>query len=211
MSLFAGYAAWIAGLRDWLVVKQYTDTQIALFLKLAQIRLNTELASYRMEAVAPFTTNTIGAPIDIESIVPDFNRIRLIEYPGVGSLTSMAINEIVDKLNADTELTGEPTHYCIDAGKLYLYPRPNAIVQCKLYYYVTVAPIDEDVDDNIFTDYHSDLLLYAASLEAAPYMAEDERIPVWEAKYNNALANGNDLHKRIKMGSTPLQREFRSI
>lgn len=211
MKLFEGYAEWLTGLRDWLAVKQYSDTQIDMFLKLAQLRLNTELASYRMEAKAPFNTNTLGLPIEIDSIVQDFNRIRLVEYPGVGALKVMAINEIVDKRNESSDTFGTPTHYCIDAGKLYFYPNPNVIAQCQLYYYIEVEPIDEDNDNNVFTDYHSDLLLYAASLEAAPYMAEDERIPVWEAKYANALANGNELHKRIKMGSTPLTREFRSI
>jgi hypothetical protein len=204
MTLFANYAAWIVGLKDWLSVADYTDNQVAMFLSLAQLRLNRELMSYEMEgAVTPTVSST---PLQIHSSVQDFNKIRLVSYPGVGSLSVMAINEMKTQLEVDPS-PGTPSYYCIDAGKLYLYPKPSDYTMVDFLYYKQIPLLSSTRDTNVFSIYHSDLLLFAASLEAAPYMESDDRIPVWQDKYAQALEAYSTVSKKIKMGSTPLKRE----
>jgi hypothetical protein len=72
-----------------------------------------------------------------------------------------------------------------------------------------VPRISENRDSNIFTEYHSDALLYAACLEAASYMVEDERIPTWQSAYVGAVKGANIEPGDIKKGSTPLVRRVR--
>jgi len=43
MALYSNYAAWIAGVKDWLDADHLTDAQIGAFLGLAQARLDREL------------------------------------------------------------------------------------------------------------------------------------------------------------------------
>ena len=202
--LFPTYQAWIEGVRGWIVAYDFTDEQIEQFLALAQIRLNRELKSYRMEKHVD-----IPISVDLDDAVPDFNKVRNVGWPGVGSLRVLAVNEYYDRLQENPD-PGTPTHYCIDAGRLLFYPVPTAEVDVSFDYYQMVEPIGPDRDSNIFTQYHSDALLYAACLEAASYMAEDERIPTWQASYVGAVKGANIESDVIKKGSTPLVREFKS-
>lgn len=206
MSFPTKYRGWITYIKDWLSADEYSDAQIASFIDLAHVRLNREMSSYGMEAsiLLPVTT-----PFVITDLVPDFNKIRLVSTPGAGSIDVAAINEIKNLLVNDSG-GGEPTHYCIDAGKLYTYPAMVA-GNMEIFYYRRVPALSADppVDSNVFTVDHPDALLFAALMEAAPYMQEDDRIPVWENKYTVALATGNFVSDRIKKGSTPLKRDVR--
>jgi hypothetical protein len=86
---------------------------------------------------------------------------------------------------------------------------PASSVIIHFAYYQMVPPISDTRDDNIFTTYHSDALLYGACLEAASYMVEDERIPVWENKYVAAVKGNNIDPSNVKKGSTPLVRRVK--
>jgi hypothetical protein len=50
-------------------------------------------------------------------------------------------------------------------------------------YYARPVPLGADNPTNWFTENAQDLLMFGALCEAAPYMANDARIPVWEAKF----------------------------
>jgi hypothetical protein len=193
-QLFATYADWINGIRDWIVAAEFTDAQIQQFLALAQVRLNRDLMSYPMEKKDTFVIISTD-PIDLKAEISDFNKVRLVRYPGVGSLEAIPINDMVNKLEMDLS-TGTPKYYSVDAGELTV----------TVHYYQMVSPIEPGTDTNIFTDYHSDCLLYATLLEAAGFMSEDERIPVWEKNYVASVQASNIDPSNVKKGSTPLVR-----
>lgn len=212
MAFPTTYSGWITYVRDWLAADEYSEAQIASFLDLAQLRLNKEMESYGMEAVAPITV-VDSLPITIISVVPDFNKVRLVSIPGIGPLDVMAINEIKKKL--ETQNTdGQPaSHYCIDAGLLYTYPKVSDGTIDFFYYkeipLMSKAPLPV-VDSNVFSTKYQDALLYAALLAAAPYMKDEESMGVWSEAYVAALATANNAAKHIKMGSTPLKREIKT-
>jgi len=47
------------------------------------------------------------------------------------------------------------------------------------------------------TEYAPDALLYAALLEAQPFLKQDDRIPTWQGMYDRAVQalSGDDLKK----------------
>jgi hypothetical protein len=203
-------AGWISYVRDYLNADEYTDTQIQAFLDLAQNRLNKEMQSFGMEADIRILIDLsmVGIPIPMLTIVPDFNKIRLVSVVDVGPLDVAAINEM-KKYQEQGDNTGNPCHYTIDANKLYIYPGVAENNSIDVFYYVNVPLLETSiVETNVFSVKHPDALLYAACLEAAAYMVEDERIPVWENKYANALIVANTEPSQIKMGSTPLVRKM---
>ena len=209
MAFPTTYSGWITYIRDWLAADEYSDAQIASFLDLAQLRLNREMESYGMEAVATITVLDLD-PIDITAVIADFNKVRLVSVPGIGPLTSMAINEI--KRELETKNTdGNPAQYfCIDAGKLYTYPKMSDGTIDLFYYrlipYMSKTPA---VDSNVFSTKYQDALLYAGLLAAAPYMKDTEFMSVWSEAYAAALITANNDAKHIKLGSTPLKREVK--
>lgn len=208
MAFPTTYNGWLAYLRDWLSADEYSDAQLASFLDLAQLRLNREMSSYGMEADVELTL-AADLPQLILPIVADFSKIRLVSVPDVGPLDVATINEIKTKIEKDPDDSLDPSHYCIDAGKLYTYPLLQTGDRVDIFYYKKIPALSASVATNVFSVDHPDALLYASLLEAAPYMQDQENIPVWENKYTIALMTGSQVADRIKMGSTPLVRDFK--
>ena len=214
--MFTGYQGWLEGIRDWLDVDDYTDAQIASFLALAQIRMNQDLMSTHMEEVVNITIDAAkaGNPIDILVDIPDFNKIRLVTPSwAFRAADVVAINEFKSLVNFYGQDYGanDQNFYCIDAKKLYLWPLAKEGTEIEVRYYVKVPPIDDTLDSNVWTEEHPNILLYAAAVEAAPYMAEDERTPMWAQMYRSLVDNVNDNSTKEKMGSTPLKRQIRGL
>jgi hypothetical protein len=204
---------WIAFVRDWLNIDEYSDAQVGRFLDLGQVRLNTDLMSYRMEKLHHHTVieAEVELPINLVTTITDFGKIRLVSVQGVGPLDVAALNEYVTK---DQDLTNTcylPEMYNIDHGQLFIWPWPAVDTVIDIHYYENVPLLSTTVNSNTFTTYHPDLLLFAASLEAAAYMVEDERISVWEQKYAIGVATANGALSKIKMGSTPLLRTIKGL
>ena len=77
-------------------------------------------------------------------------------------------------------------------------PTPDSDDTLEVLYYEQPRLLSNDFQSNWVTEYAPDLLLYAALLEATPFLKNDERIQTWQALYDRAAQalNGEDL-KRI--------------
>lgn len=98
----------------------------------------------------------------------------------------------------ETQL-GVPKYYAdYDYQHWILAPTPIAASTWEILYYEQPRFLGEDFQTNWLTEYAPDLLLYAALLEATPFLKKDERIGTWQALYDRAAQaiNGEDL-KRI--------------
>src|SRR5262245_28388543 len=126
MSFPTTYSGWISYVRAWIGTDDYSDAQIGTFLDLAQVRLNTDLASYFMEKQFTFTyfAPDVKQPIDLPLTIPDFGKIRLVSVDGIGSLDVMTVNEYQDKIQDLKNSTITPESYVIDSQKLYIWPWP---------------------------------------------------------------------------------------
>lgn len=95
--------------------------------------------------------------------------------------------------------TGNPAYYAdYDYQHWLITPTPAAAKTLEILYYEQPRFLGDDFQTNWITEYIPDLLLYAALLEATPFVKNDERIQTWQAMYDRAAqaANGEDL-KRI--------------
>ena len=99
----------------------------------------------------------------------------------------------------DEAQLGAPQYYAdYDYQHWILAPTPIAASTWEILYYEQPRFLGEDFQTNWLTEYAPDLLLYAALLEATPFLKKDERIGTWQALYDRAAQaiNGEDL-KRI--------------
>jgi|SRR5215471_2551236 len=211
---FTTYAGWLNGLKQWIDVDDLTDDIFATCLQLAQVRLNRELNSQWMEGNAPLTVVTPGIPLSLISGIPDYNRVRLVvSSQNLLPLEVQAFNEYQLKVS---ELYGQgvapsptselPCWYAIESLSLYVAPYAAADSTLTVYYYKQITPISPTNDSNVFTQKHFDCMLYASCLEVSRFIVEDERIPVWQTAYDDAIAKINSTAVRSKLGSTPLRR-----
>lgn len=201
--LYANYAAWVSGVKDWLDADHLTDAQIQSFISLAQSRLNRELNAWEMEATAALVSVS-GAV----SLPADFNRIRQVSIAGVGTYDASTKGEIVN-MGAAYDQTRRL--FAVDAGTIILYPTISDGVTVTIDYYEKVLEISVSVASNVFTTDYADLMLWAALVEGSNFIVEDDRATLFEGRYQLALEQSNQKPKRVKLGSTPLRRVVRSV
>lgn len=81
---------------------------------------------------------------------------------------------------------GEPVFFAREGDTLIFGPSANSGYTVKGRYYKRLAALSDTNTTNWFITNEPQLLRFAALCEAAPYLKDDKRIPIWENKYNDA-------------------------
>lgn len=168
--------------------------QIQDFITLGEKRLNREL---RVPEMISSTTLTAAASVALPS---DFMEAELVELQ---TNPTRALEPMTPRQAAREYITsynGRPASYTIKSGNLLLYPTPDDTYDIDLDYYATPAALADGQTTNSLFPAYADLYLYAALLEASPYLYDDERIPVWRMALANGIeaANTEAREKRAK-------------
>lgn len=221
------YAELRQALEDWLDKPELAGSS-PLFLNFAHLRLNRELSVWEMEKTAniiaatgeelnnlqlDFLNNTAAVTLaEGWEMVPgalvlpsDFGRIRQVSIANAGIFESAPLGELINRL-AQGKVSQRV--FALDAGRLAMWPLPGAGTTVKLDYYLNVPQLSDSLQTNIFTENYSDLLLWAALIEACNFLGDDVRAQVFERKYVTTLQVSNEKLKQVKFGSTPLRRRI---
>ena len=94
--------------------------------------------------------------------------------------------------------TGPPEYYAdYDYNHWVLAPTPDDDYAVELIYYELPPLLSDAVQTNWLTDHAPQLLLYAALLEATPYLKDDGRLGVWQSFYDRAasMLNGESISR----------------
>lgn len=88
----------------------------------------------------------------------------------------------------DPTQTGTPKYYASDYNYDYwiVVPTPDIAYPYEVLYYETPQLIDETISTSFLTGNLPDALIYASLLEAAVYLKDDDRIRVWQDRYDRA-------------------------
>lgn len=76
-----------------------------------------------------------------------------------------------------------PRFFAREAGNFIFGPYPDSTYTVKGVYYKKLTALSGSNTTNWLTDDVPDLILFASLCEAAPWLADDPRIPTWERKY----------------------------
>ena len=84
--------------------------------------------------------------------------------------------------------TDVPKFYCdYDYDHWLVAPTPADDYAYEVLYYERVQPLDSSNQTNWFTQNAPQALLYGTLLQAMPFLKNDERIPMWQAQYNQVV------------------------
>ena len=112
------------------------------------------------------------------------------------------------------QLVVGPPRYCAVVGdKLVIAPTPDSDTQYTgtLIYDATLTPLSDTATTNWVLANHPDAYLFGALYQAAPYLKNDERISVWEARYYKALDQIRELAQQSEYGGTPVVRPVSAL
>lgn len=196
-------------------VKQYAErfdqpfiAQIPRFIALAENRIATEVRGlgYVRYVTGTFTPN--------ESVMAKPARWRetcSLFYLREGKTVFLKQRgySYVRAYWPDKTLTGSPNYYCdYDYEHLLIAPTPDEAYSFELAFFERPLPLSEDNQINWTTQYAPQLLIYAALIEAQPFLKRPERIAEFQGLFDRAAAAvSNEAQRRLGGDQTLLRTE----
>jgi hypothetical protein len=155
-------------------------------------------------------------------ILPAGVRIIKTLWPTSGShlepLSQTSFDELRSRAASNADATGDPLMFAIVpaadptlAGpRLFLWPAPSGAFSIDFLYVNDPGNISTTNITALYL-YAPDVYLFAALSESAPFLKHDERVPMWEQKYQSALATLNGQPMKQASGATLQRAKLRPI
>jgi hypothetical protein len=194
------YATLKTAVENWLG-RSDLDDRIPEFIALAEADMARNL---RKEVVREAFTLTSGE--DSKALPAGCAELRSLRYNT--STLKFPLDNTTEVGLADVRRAGSgvPTFYAVVDGTVLFDVAPSDAFAMEIVYYSALTQLANDADAVSLR--LSDLYLFGALKEAAPYLEHDERVPLWEAKYNKAINDENSARERAELGATPTVRRL---
>jgi hypothetical protein len=176
----ATYSDLQTSIAAWLKRSDLTSI-IPDFITLAEARIARDLRLRKQVVSTTLTTvaNTQGVTLPSDFLEAENLTVASVNPPG---MLSVVTPEILDRKFPNNYFTGPPVVYAVVGDKLLLGPTPDAAYSIEMDYYQRWAALSVTPTNWLLTN-HPSVYLFAALAEASGYLFNDERIPMWEAKY----------------------------
>lgn len=97
--------------------------------------------------------------------------------------------EVLQAFAPDQTVTSTPKYYAdYDYDHWLVAPTPPSALEFEVSYY-GIEPLSSDNQSNYFTRHAPQALLYATLLQSAPFLKNDERIPMWQGQYSAFISS----------------------
>lgn len=175
------------------------NTAVADFITLAEDKLNKRL---RLRAMEQRVTASISS--EYASLPTGFLAMRNFQLNATPRVRlEYATPEWIDAHYPDGTDTGKPRFYTLVGGEIQFAPIPDGTYTAEMDFY-------EKFD--IATDSTNWLLTnaprcyyYGALLEAAVYLVNDKRVPMWAQLFETAISEVESADKRDRFPDFGLQ------
>lgn len=203
------YTTLQAAIADWLNRGDLTAT-IPDYIRLVEAELGRILKGRPMTTELPVVFDTTGRL----ALPSDFVRCTslTLETDLYGWPVEFKPYQYVVQKQAQL-ITGPPRYAAVVGTDIVIAPTPDSDTQYtgNLIYDATLTPLSVSATTNwVLTD-HPDAYLFGSLYQAAPYLNNDERIPVWEARYYKALDQIRELTQQSEYGGTPIVRPISAL
>ena len=118
-----------------------------------------------------------------------------------GSLSLCTPEMLTDVRQRTGYVAGRPTHFAFYDAQIQFAPIPDQSYDGILLYKQQLTPLTASNTTNAVLTEAPDLYLFGALLQATPYMEHDERIGVWQMKFDNAIEQMNEMRAREEYGA----------
>jgi len=181
---------------NWVADSTITDYLEDIIL-VAEKRLQRDIRIREIEAT--FSDTMVNGEVDVpvsgsDSIFTGIKHARL-DVAGGHPLEVTEADWIYQRFPNRTS-SGRPSFIAIDGDKFIFGQFPDAAYTVKGTVYSRPLVLSDSNPTNQWTGYTPDALLFACLAETAPFLREDERLPIWESRYNQIKEGYNALYKK---------------
>lgn len=203
LDSFTGLKAEIA---DWLN-RQDLAAQIPTFIRLFEAQAERNLRTRQMvvRATASLSAQFTQLPGDFLSLVNV--QLNTLDPPRP-PLNYAPMGEI-DRIRAQFPSGGRPTDYSIVGDSIEVAPVPNATYEIEIIYHKTLSRLSDSTASNWLLASHPDLYLYGSLMQAAPYLKNDERVPMWRDAVQTLMDDLRVADERATKSGVPLKARIR--
>jgi hypothetical protein len=197
---FATYSDLKTSIAGYLARSDLTN-QIPDFITFAENRLRRELRVRQM--LKSVTTATVSGDSTVE-VPSDFLEIRdfVVLTNPIQPLSYSSPSTLSNDPRASE--VGVPKSYTILANEFLLSPSPDGVYTLRLLYYSAPPYMSSTNASNVFLTVAPDALLYAALLEAEPYLFNDGRVNTWGSMYDRAISSLTKSDENTQYSGVPL-------
>lgn len=188
MAAIPNYDALKDEIDDWLN-RDDLGTTAETFIWLAEEELRRD-RRVRRQSERTFTVSS-----ESENLPTGFVEMEALYHDGptyyheIEIVSADMLAEIKRRNGADT---GTPTHAAIINGtSVRLAPAPDESYDLRLVWWETVPHLGSSRPTNWLIDNHSDIYLFASLVQSAPYVRDEERLPMWRMELERRL---EDMH-----------------
>jgi hypothetical protein len=173
-----------------------------LLIQLGEVRVYRDLRCSSMEAsFAGVTVTNNLAPIPADLI-----ETSLVQFTGEYPAEYVSEQKLIE-LNTD-KASGSRIHYYTQQGdNLTFWPAVANATTVSGRYYKKFPDIKTGLNA-VFTRY-PEIFMFAGLAEAAPFIGEDDRIPVWESKFRELVASANKIERMRSSSGSSLRMRIR--
>jgi len=211
------YANFKQALLDWLNVSStdFATAQLDDASRIAQNRVETEL---RVRANEKALSGTVTA--GVVAVPADYSELKqaYVTIGGVIHKLERTETDNLYRIYSQRSQTGEPVLIARDRDNFVFGPIPADAVTLSGTYYRTFNDITAStlsLIDSASADYNAlftkypRLYLYATLAEIEPIIARDGRLPLWNAKYEQALQAANKADRHERFSGSPISMKVR--
>lgn len=172
-------------------------TVLDLLIGAGEVRVYRELRSSTQDTALSLTVTANAA-----ALPADFLEFKTIYSPKNFPATYVPEEVMQGLIQRGASTNSAALRYSFEGDAIIFYP-PLDGVTLSGRYFKRFADLSTGL--NAFFTRHPDVFLYAALAESAPFIGEDDRLPIWEAKYASLIKAANEQERRRVTRGSKLQ------
>ena len=178
------------------------SSRITEFISLAEAIFNRTLRIRAMETTVSDSTPSGSKEDALPTGYLQMREIHLETSPIVS--LSYITPEIMYRIRAGS-VNGRPNSYTIMGENILFGPTPDSVYTYSMTYYKALTALSDSAPTNWAILNAPDLYLYGALLQAEPFLMNDERVPLWERGFRQAIADLQEQDNKDRFSGSEMR------
>ena len=179
------YGTLQTAIANWLDRDDLTS-RIPEFISLTEAIFNRTLRIRAMETIVSDNTPSGSKEDSLPTGYLQMREIHLETSPIVP--LSYITPEIMYRIRAGS-VNGRPNSYTIMGENILFGPTPDSVYAYSMTYYKALDALADNAPVNWAILNAPDMYLYGTLLQAEPFLMNDERVPLWERGFRQAISD----------------------